>query len=55
MFFFHKHNVYKHTEPVFWWKIKHMLSITPALIMKQIFSSDLNKHLLSITPALIMK
>jgi len=26
----YKHKVYKHTEPDFWWKIKHMLSITPA-------------------------
>jgi len=31
-FFIYKHNVYKHTEPDFWLKITHMLSITPALI-----------------------
>jgi len=29
--FFHKRNVYKHTEPDFWQKFKHMISITPAL------------------------
>jgi len=27
---FYKHDVYKHTEPDFYWKIKHMLSILPA-------------------------
>jgi len=31
MFFIYKHNVYKHTEPNFWWKFKQMLSIKPSL------------------------
>jgi len=29
-----KHKVYKHTEPYFWWKIKHMLSIMPSLNLR---------------------
>jgi len=33
-FFFYKHNVYKHTEPDFWWKFKHTLSITPSLNLR---------------------
>jgi len=28
---FYKHNVYKHTEPDFWWKIKHMLAYKASL------------------------
>jgi len=31
MIFIYKHNVYKHTEPDFWRKINHMLSIMPSL------------------------
>jgi len=42
--FIYNHNVYKHTEPDFWWKIKHTLSIKPALIcvMNLIFFFEFN-------------
>jgi len=44
-FFIYKHNVYKHTEPDFWCKFKHMLNIMPSLNLRHqlIFFFEFNQ------------